>query len=263
MGVGGVGDERLTDERLIDLLVKHDRLGREAQELGRLIAAHKEMIGAAEGGAAPRRASSLAEYNRLTTESRSAAELARSKIGEVRAREANLRRAQGEILRDLAASGMPEEVWVRHGDEGVLLAIGERGEASLRRALWEARSRGRRRGRARGRSRRSPGGSRPDATAPRPHGRRPSSQGVSPRPRRSPASSPSTDTWTPPGQDPRSPSSRACSSRARSSSSARDRPRTDPRPREGNRDANEIPSTRATRRSHAVREPRGLVDGTR
>ena len=138
MGVGGVGDERLTDERLIDLMVKHDRLGREAEELGRLIAAHKEMIGAAEGGAAPRRASSLAEYNRLTTESRAAAQLARSEIGEVRAREANLRRAQGEILRDLAASGMPEEVWVRHGDEGVLLTIGERGEASLRRALWEA-----------------------------------------------------------------------------------------------------------------------------
>ena len=133
-----MSDERLTDERLIELMVKHDRLGREADELGRLIAAHKEMIGAAQGGVAPRRASSLAEYNRLTTESRAAVELARSEIGEVRAREANLRRAQGEVLRDLAASGMPEDVWVRHGDEGVLLTIGEQGAASLRRALWEA-----------------------------------------------------------------------------------------------------------------------------
>lgn len=133
-----MGDERLTDERLIDLVVKHDRLDREAEELGRLIAAHKEMIGAAQVGAAPRRASSLAEYNRLTTESRAAVELARSEIGEVRAREANLRRGQGEILRELVASGMPEEVWVRHGDEGVLLTIGRRGEASLRRALWKA-----------------------------------------------------------------------------------------------------------------------------
>lgn len=133
-----MSEGRLTDERLIELVVEYDRLGGEAKELGRLRELYRGTLSQAEADVSPKRVGSVAEYNRRRQEGEAAISLARREIQEAQEREAALRSRRIEVLSEMEAAGMPPGVWFRHGDEGVLLVRDMNGRLELRRALWEA-----------------------------------------------------------------------------------------------------------------------------